>query len=634
MQKDLLYTIPADKHTPEEVLGILCAHPEVKFVSLVGIDLGGHDTDEKIPVELFREEIQKFIYAGVQTDGSSVVLKHIATLNDAKVAIIPDTNVNWYVDYNFDNMTRLDKKPTGTLRIPSKLVHGVSEVGSREVLARARDYINDRVLELIKAHPYIINHTFGLKNIEDIDHIELTGATELEFWVYSPEERADIAQLSTSQELKEQYWQRTRGSVRLALERTITLMNKFGFQVEMGHKEVGGVKAKLRLDGTYGHIMEQLEIDWTYADALQAADNELHIRNLVKDVFRMHELDVTFLAKPMEDVAGSGEHTHMGMVAVLKDGEKVNIFSPKDMRESFMSPIGYGAIMGLLKNYEVVGSFVAADSDALNRLKPGFEAPVSIVTSLGHSPDEPSRNRTVLAGLVREEDAPSSTRFELRAPCPKANTYLIMAASYMSMMDGIEAVFAKELTETELLPAISKKKGETAFYLDKDRVYRTEEDVFEDFTEEQREELFGVAPKTAYESIGALSVYKEKRAVLCKGNVFTESLITSYEDSLIERWSYELKLRTVSDALSLIRDTKKVHDESCGSELDEVNWREINDLRHYIAKNMMDTDSLLERIRAAVADESYDEASDLEIELRKMIRLLRSLYEKYTNNII
>ena len=67
-----------------------------------------------------------------------------------------------------------------------------------------------------------------------------------------------------------------------------------------------------------------------------------------------------------------------------------------------MSAIGYGAIMGLLKNYEVINPFVSATNDSLNRLKPGFEAPVCIVTSLGHNPAIPSRNRTILAGLVRD----------------------------------------------------------------------------------------------------------------------------------------------------------------------------------------------------------------------------------------
>ena len=48
--------------------------------------------------------------------------------------------------------------------------------------------------------------------------------------------------------------------------------------------------------------MEQLEIDWKYSDALQCADNELFIRNLVKETFRRNGLDVNFLAKPVHEL--------------------------------------------------------------------------------------------------------------------------------------------------------------------------------------------------------------------------------------------------------------------------------------------------------------------------------------------
>ena len=44
----MLFTISPEKHGKEEVINLLCQHPEVQFVSFVGIDLGGHDTDEKI----------------------------------------------------------------------------------------------------------------------------------------------------------------------------------------------------------------------------------------------------------------------------------------------------------------------------------------------------------------------------------------------------------------------------------------------------------------------------------------------------------------------------------------------------------------------------------------------------------
>ena len=56
---ELLYKIPAN--TPrEEIIRQLKEHPEVRFVSLVGIDMAGNDTDEKIPVRIFIEDIEKF----------------------------------------------------------------------------------------------------------------------------------------------------------------------------------------------------------------------------------------------------------------------------------------------------------------------------------------------------------------------------------------------------------------------------------------------------------------------------------------------------------------------------------------------------------------------------------------------
>ena len=101
--EDLLYVIPANSKK-EAIVEMLEAHPEIKFVSLVGIDHAGNDTDEKIPVRIFLKDMDDF-YAGsaVQTDGSSVVLAGIATLNNAKVDMPIDPSVNWFVDYNFEN---------------------------------------------------------------------------------------------------------------------------------------------------------------------------------------------------------------------------------------------------------------------------------------------------------------------------------------------------------------------------------------------------------------------------------------------------------------------------------------------------------------------------------------------------
>jgi glutamine synthetase len=153
------------------------------------------------------------------------------------------------------------------------------------------------------------------------------------------------------------------------------------------------------------------------------------------------------------------------MTAVTKDGKLVNLFAAAQPKEDFMSVVGYGSIMGLLKNYEVINPFVSATNDSLNRLKPGFEAPVCIVTSLGHNPAVPSRNRTILAGLIRDLDNPMATRFELRACNPYTNTYLVLAAIYSAMLDGITATVAKStkecVTELSKTASISKKTART-----------------------------------------------------------------------------------------------------------------------------------------------------------------------------
>ena len=143
--------------------------------------------------------------------------------------------------------------------------------------------------------------------------------------------------------------------------------------------------------------------------------------------------------------------------------------------------------MGILKNYEVLNPFVTDSNDALNRLVPGFEALVCIVTSLGKNYEVPSRNRSVLIGLIRDIDNPLATRFELRAPNPLSNTYLVLASIYQAVVDGIKAVAVSNLDSKELEKEISKDAGETSFYLEKDRKYRDEENVFECYTQDERE---------------------------------------------------------------------------------------------------------------------------------------------------
>lgn len=632
MLNDLLYVIPAGT-SKEEIVNLLKSHPQIKFVSLVGIDLAGNDTDEKIPMKLFLKDMDDFFKgSAVQTDGSSVVLTGIATLNNAKVDMIADLSVNWFIDYNLEHIDEETGKPIGTLRIPAFLVHNGLRVDSRSILSQSLDYVKGEMLALFKKYPNLsgLDHV----KVDEIEDIVFTSATELEFWVKTPANKAEVAELSASQVMQEQYWQRTRGEVRTAMEQAVLALEKYGLGPEMGHKEVGGVKAQIDETGHLTHVMEQLEIDWRFATPLQAADNELQARIIIKEVFRENGLEVTFKAKPIIGVAGSGEHTHFGIAAKMKSGKLVNLFAPTDMKKDFLSSIGYGSIMGLLKNYEVINPFVSSTNDSLNRLKPGFEAPVCIVTSLGHTPDVPSRNRTILAGLVRDIENPMATRFELRAPNPYTNTYIALASIYLSCFDGIKAALESKKSNDELLAELSKEAGNPGFYLEKDRAYRSEHDVFEDYTAEERNRLFGKPPATVWENMENIKKYPDKVKVLAAGNIFRKELMNAFVAGALTRWKTELLKRIIPENLELVKECQCLHDANTVADYDLYTWEKIQTLRMYLAKDTFAQKSLFTRIEEAVIAAEYETASKLQVEMSDKIDELKAAYAKYKKNMI
>ncbi|MDF2674727.1 MAG: glutamine synthetase [Clostridiales bacterium] len=630
--RELIYFIPPEKHDSETLRNILSQHNEIRFVSLMGIDLGGNATDEKIPIELFLDDIEGFLAHGAQTDGSSVVLHEIAVLNNAKVDIIPDRDTNWIIDYNWDNIQEETSLPVGTLRLPAFLVHNGKTVDSRSILKNAVENFKTNVMKLMIKYPEAAK-SIGINSPEEIDKIVLTAATELEFWVKTPDDKADIEKLSTSQQLKEQYWKRTQGTVRTALEKTISYMEKYNLEPEMGHKEVGGVRSGIGSNGSSNHVMEQLEIDWKYSTALQAADNELLAKEIVRDIFRHYELEVTFLAKPIEGVAGSGEHTHVGAAAKLKNGKTKNIFTPRDMGRDYLSTIGYGAIMGILKNYEVINPFVAPSNSAFNRLKPGFEAPVCIVCCLGHTVDNPSRNRSVLVGLIRDMYNEYATRFEVRSPNPHSNTYLVMACLYQSMLDGITAAITSGKSESELELELSKNAGTPGFYLDKDRAYRSEMDVFEHFSPDERNKIFGMPPATVWENMRNLDIYKDKKNVLLNENVFTNEIVNSFKAANISKWETELQSRIIPMNIEIVRACTKIHHSDTATDLDDAMWYKINNIRIELMKDSLDKKSLFTNIREALNNKEYELASSLQQEMTLKMDEIRDLYSIYKRNL-
>ena len=629
-REGLLYVIPAGQYGKEGILALLEQHREIKFVSLVGVDLAGNDTDEKIPISVFFAGYESFFDGSAfQTDGSSVVLPGIATLSNARVDIKADPSVNWFVDYNDGNLDEETGKPVGTLRIPSFLEHATGFIDSRSILRNTTDYVGEEILKLVKKHGIS-----GLSvNSDDIEKIVFTTATELEFWVKSPSQDVASRKLSASQKLQEQYWQRTHGVVRTALEQAVERLEKYGLEPEMGHKEVGGIKAHIDDSGKLIFVLEQLEVDWKFSsDPVQTADNEIQARIIIREAFRENGLDVTFQAKPIHGVAGSGEHTHIGIGAVLKNGGYINLFNPDDMQKEFLSAVGYGSIMGILKHYEVINPFISATTDSLNRLKPGFEAPVCIVAALGgETPDVPTRNRSILAGLIRNAASPKATRIEMRAPNPFTNTYIALALFYLAALDGIRYALNGGKTTAELLAELSKNVGDDADYLEKNRAYRSEVDVFENFTEEERNVMFGKAPATVWENFKALTLYPEKiDALACP--VFERRVMESFKQGALMRWALELQYRIVPDNLERVINAKALHIDGDTNPLEIERWKVINALRTELGRDTDKNLSVFTQIKHALAAKDYDKASELQVLMSRKMNELNDLYYEYSHN--
>jgi glutamine synthetase len=234
-------------------------------------------------------------------------------------------------------------------------------------------------------------------------------------------------------------------------------------------------------------------------------------------------------------------------------------------------------------------------------------------------------------GLIRDAKNPMATRFELRAPNPKSNTYMVLAASYMAMLDGIRAVLENGKTPAELEKSISKKYGEEDFYLDTDREYRSENNVFEDYTKEERDKLFGVAPATVWENMQGLIKYPEKRKAI-QGSVISDLSIESFIEATLSQWKMELHNRDIPNYMNIVRECVKLHGDDA-TDFDVVNWNVVNRLRLHIGKNTLAEKCLLTRAVEALDAGDYDLASDLQVEIQEQMAELIETYISYKKNL-
>jgi glutamine synthetase len=188
----------------------------------------------------------------------------------------------------------------------------------------------------------------------------------------------------------------------------IEVLELMGFEIEASHHEVA--------EG-------QHEINFKYSDALEAADNTVTFKWVVKSIASKYNLHATFMPKPIFGVNGSGMHTNQSLFNL--DGTNA-FFDESDKLQ--LSKVAYSYIAGCLKK---VRDFAAITNPLVNsykRLVPGYEAPVYAAWS--------ASNRSALIRIPAARGL--STRAEIRCPDPAANPYLALAMMLNSGLDGVK----------------------------------------------------------------------------------------------------------------------------------------------------------------------------------------------------
>ena len=183
-------------------------------------------------------------------------------------------------------------------------------------------------------------------------------------------------------------------------------MEKMGFEVEAAHHEVAP---------------GQHEVDFKYADALDAADNIQTFKLIVKTIARKHGLYATFMPKPISGINGNGMHTNMSLF-----NEDGNVFYD-EAGDLQLSKTAYNFLGGVLAH---AANFTAITNPTVNsykRLTPGFEAPVYVAWS--------GSNRSPMVRVPASRG--NSTRLELRSVDPTANPYLAFAVILAAGLDGV-----------------------------------------------------------------------------------------------------------------------------------------------------------------------------------------------------
>jgi glutamine synthetase len=183
--------------------------------------------------------------------------------------------------------------------------------------------------------------------------------------------------------------------------------------------EKAGIKAETMISE---YAPGQYELTLHYrTDVMQAADDLMRLKRIVRAQARAHGVTACFMAKPVEDYAGSGMHFHVS----LQDGDGRNVFT--EAVEGEWSPQILHALGGLRATMGEAMLVFAPHANSWRRFANQSYAPVS--TSWGVN------NRSVALRIPAGDKR--ARRIEHRPAGVDANPYLVAATVLAGIRHGL-----------------------------------------------------------------------------------------------------------------------------------------------------------------------------------------------------
>ena len=383
--------------TPQEVIDFI-QETDVKLLDIRFTDLPGVQQHFNIPAETVDLD---FFENGQLFDGSSI--RGFQGIADADLQLLPDVTTAYIDDF------RAVRTLIMVFDVVNPRTGEIYAKDPRQVAKKAEQYlastgIADTAFFGPEAEFYILDdvrfQTTPQSTFYKID-------TEAAFWNTSA--KVEGGNLGHHQALKGGYFPVTPVDKQADLRDDITLrLNAAGLNVERSHHEVGAGQA---------------EINYRFNTMVNAADDVLKFKYVVKNVSEVWGKTATFMPKPIFGENGSGMHTH---TSLWKNGEP--LFYDEN-GYSGLSDIARWYIGGILHHAPALLAFTNPTINSYRRLVKGYEAPVMLAYSAG--------NRSAAIRIPVTGSNPKAKRIEFRAPDASGNPYFTFAAQLMAGIDGI-----------------------------------------------------------------------------------------------------------------------------------------------------------------------------------------------------